>query len=176
VFCFYPLHPPLIHQFAVQFLEIHGTQLFQRNLADIRSNVIIDVAPVGLVRRRPDLDFAHILEPFLHPLGNHVLALFGEVPFLTLCQRFFQFFLNLGLRFSQHIFENLLAGDGVMPSRVPSLPATILSLADIALTVASSFRHLRSLLISDTHYHRKGKIAIHEIYQRFSTIFDLSRH
>ena len=102
-------------------------------------------------------------------------TLLGEVQLLTLCQSLFQFLLNLGLCFAQHIFEYLLAGSRVMTCCVPSLPATILALADIALAVASSFRHLRSLLISDTHYHRKGKIAIHEIYQRFCSIFDLSR-
>ena len=79
--CFDPLYPIFVHQLAVQFLQVHGTKFLQRNLADIRSNVVVDVATVGLMGGRPDLDFAHILKPLVHPLRHCVLARPGEVNF-----------------------------------------------------------------------------------------------
>lgn len=121
-----PLHPAITHQLPVELLQIHGTELFQRDFADVRSDVVINIAPICLMGGGANLDLTHVFKPFLHPLGNRVLACPSEVYFLGFFQRLFQFFPNLCLCLAQYIFEYLFPCNRVMPCGVTAFPTAIL--------------------------------------------------
>lgn len=139
-------HAAAGQQLAVELLHVHGAELFEWNFANVRCDVTVDIAAVGLVARRPHLDFADVFKPLVHPLCDIVFAPFAEIQFLILCQRLCQLLFDLGLRLSQHVFEDLLAGFGVDSGSVAALPASVSAFADAALAVASTFCHARNLL------------------------------
>lgn len=68
MFCLDPLYSAITHQLAIQLLLIHGAELLQRNLADVRCYMVIDVTPIGLVAGWSDFDLADILKPFFSQL------------------------------------------------------------------------------------------------------------
>ena len=92
-------------QSAVEFLQIHGAEFFQRDFVNVGRNVAVDVAAIGLVARRPDFNFAHIFEPLVHPLRNIVLSLFGEIQFAAFRERLFQLFPGFRLRMLPSPFD-----------------------------------------------------------------------
>ena len=54
---------------------------------------------------------------------------------------FFEFLLDLGLRFTQHVLDDGFAGFWIVTDCVPALPSTVLSFADVPFPVRSSFQH-----------------------------------
>ena len=60
---------------------------------------------------------------------------------MAFADRGFEFLLDLGLRFTQHVFDDGLAGFRIVTDCVPALPSTVLSFADVPFPVRSSFRH-----------------------------------
>ena len=135
---FGPLYPPLVYQLAVQLLKIHGAELLQRDLTDVRCYMVINVTPVGLVAGWSDLDFADIFEPLVHPLFHRVLSGSGKVHLFGFFQSLSLFLFDLGLRFAKDILEDLLAGFRVSSGCEPTFPTPLFPLADIAL-VSSTF-------------------------------------
>ena len=53
----------------------------------------------------------------------------------------FEFFLDLGLRLAEDIFDDGFADFWISANRVPALPTTILAFSDVALAVCSSLWH-----------------------------------
>ena len=53
----------------------------------------------------------------------------------------FQLFLDLGLRFTQHVLDDGFAGFRIVTDRVASFPSTVLSFADVPFPVCSSLWH-----------------------------------
>ena len=103
--------------------------------------MIFDVVGVVGFRVGPDAGLGVDLVPRFHPRTDRVSPGFGYVQPLTLADRGFEFFLDLGLRFAQHVFDDPLSGFRVITGGVPSLPATVLAFADIPLSVCSSLWH-----------------------------------
>ena len=171
---FNSFNPTFGQQLPVELLQVHGGQLFQRNVANVRFDVVVDIALVGLVAGWPDFDFRHVLEPLVHPCTDGVFSTFGKVNLPDFHQRFLQFLLNFCLGFAQNILANLLSGGGVMPCGEPAFPSSVFSLSDVTLTVCSFLSHLQHLLGSSQHYHRRGRIAIHQIQQLFAFYIDCS--
>ena len=60
---------------------------------------------------------------------------------MAFADRGLEFLLDLGLRFTQHVLDDALSALRVIARGVPTLPASVLSLSDIALSVCSSFWH-----------------------------------
>ena len=44
-----PVYPSLLQQLLVELLQFQRSEFFQRNFADIRLDMVIDVPPAGLV-------------------------------------------------------------------------------------------------------------------------------
>ena len=154
-----PVYPAFDQQLLVELLQFQRSELFQRDVSDIWIDVVVDVAPVGLVGGRPHFDLGAVLKPYLHPLPYRVLSYFGQVQRLGFFNGSLQLFLDLCLGFAQHIFVDSLAGLRVMPRRVPSLPAAVLAFSNAAFTVGSFLSHMCRLLSSNTQYPNWQTIA-----------------
>lgn len=77
IFSLQPVYPALGQQLLVELLQVQRGKLFQRDVPDVGIDVIVDVAPIGLVGVRPDFDFGIVLESHLHPLHHRVFSNFG---------------------------------------------------------------------------------------------------
>ena len=75
---------------------------------------------------------------------------FAYVQLLAFADRGLEFFLDLGLRFAQHVLDDPFSCLRVIARGVPPLPASVFSFSDIALTVCSSFWHGIDLLCQRT--------------------------
>ena len=78
---------------------------------------------------------------------------------MAFADRGFEFFLDLGLRLAQHVFDDGLAGFRIVADCVPALPAAILALANTSLAVCSSFWHGISLLCNGKAYRKQQRKA-----------------
>lgn len=54
-FGFQPVYPAFGQQLPVELLQFQRVKLFQRNISNVGSYVVVDVTPVGLVGRRTGL-------------------------------------------------------------------------------------------------------------------------
>ena len=126
---------------VVKPLDLDGGQLVQRNAANSGNDVVLNV--VGVVRFcvGSDARLGVDLIPRFHPRTDCVSPSFGYVQPLAFADRRLELFLDLGLRFAQHVFDDALSSLWVITGGVPTLPAAILSFSDIALAVCSSFWH-----------------------------------
>ena len=83
-----PIYPAFGQQFLVELLQFQRGELFQRDVPDIWIDVVVYVAPVGLVGGWPDFDLGVVLKPYLkphlHPLPHRVLPGFALVQGLHL--------------------------------------------------------------------------------------------
>ena len=95
----------------------------------------------GLERGWSEFYFCVVLHPDLQPTPHSVIFSFAVVDADIFLDGFLQFLLDIGLRFTQHVLDDGLSGFGIVTDCVATLPASVLSLSDIALSVCSSFRH-----------------------------------
>ena len=122
---------------VVKPLDIQRGELIQPDFADARNNVLVDVVLVVGGGGFPDGRFGVVLEPCFSPLPHCELAGLVRIHFSSLLQRRRQLFLALFLRFCQNVFVDGLAGLRVVSRCVTALPAAILALADVTLTICS---------------------------------------
>ena len=61
--CFDSLYPPVCQQFLVELLQMQRRQIIQRDLAELRLDVVFDVAMVGQVGGWALLDLGIVLVP-----------------------------------------------------------------------------------------------------------------
>ena len=78
---------------------------------------------------------------------------------MAFADRGFEFLLDLGLRFTQHVFDDGLASFRIVTDSVSSLPSTVLSLADVPFPVCSSLWHGISPFRNE-QYRNQGNKAI----------------
>ena len=69
---------------------------------------------------------------------------------MAFADRGFEFFLDLGLRLAEDIFDDALSGFLIIARGVAALPASVLSFSDVPFPVRSSFRYGISLLSQRT--------------------------
>ena len=138
-------------QLFVELLQFQSGQLAQRDFSDVRLDVVVDVASVGLVGGGPHLDFGVILKPNVHPLADGILRCLERVYFRIFLDRLFQlcFYLRLGL--AQDVFVDRFAGFRVPPGGVAAFPATIAAFSDITFTVRSALCHSYRLHSATQH-------------------------
>jgi len=67
-----------------------------------------------------------------------------------------------GLHLAENVFDDGLAGFGIVTDGVPPLPSAILSFADIAFSVCSSFWHILSPSFVTVHDTAKGREKLPE--------------
>ena len=119
--------------------------------------MVVDVAPVGLVRRGANFDPGVVLEPLIHPNAHRVLPRLGHVQAPGFLDGRLQLGLRLCLGPAQDVFVDGFARLRIVPGGVAPLPPAILPFSDVALTVGPFLSHSIRLLCNDTTYHRKKK-------------------
>ena len=121
--------------------------------------MIFDVVGVVGFRVGPDAGLGVDLVPRFHPRTDRVSPGFGYIQSLTFADRGLEFFLDLGLRFTQHVLDDPFSALRVIARGVATLPAAILALSDVPLAVCSSFRHKISPFRNE-QYRNQGDKAI----------------
>ncbi len=107
----------------------------------MRLDVVFQETLRGFVGRWAQLDFCVVFHPDLQPCSHGVGLGPSVVDADVFLDGFFQFLLDLGLRLAEDVFDDGFAGFWIVTDCVPSLPASVLSFADIAFAVCSSFWH-----------------------------------
>lgn len=152
MFRLYPIHPSLLQQLFVDLLQLQRSQFPQRNPADIRLDVVVNVSPVGLVGGGPDLDLGVIFESLVHPLAHRVLLRFHTIDIFRCFHGRFQLRPGLRLRPAKHIPIDGPSRLRVVTGGVPPLPSAVLPFSDIAFSIGPSFCHAAYFLRSNTQY------------------------
>ena len=130
-------HPAMVGKIAAELLHIHGGELAELDFADVRNDMIPN--HVLIVERGgfPDVGLGVQFKPGVDPLRHRVFLCADDVDAVAFRNGLRQFFLDLGLRSAEDVFEYLLTGGGIVPYRVPAFPASVLSLSDAALAVCA---------------------------------------
>ena len=87
--------------------------------------------------------------PGAEPGGYGVFFCTDYVQVFGFLQNFGQLGFDFGLGFAEDIFDDTLAGGGIVAGGVTAFPAAIASLADISFTVGAALCHYGSLLSSN---------------------------
>ena len=95
----------------------------------------------GLERGRPEFHLGVVLHPDLQPTTYRVGLGPSVIDADVFLNGFLQLLLYLSLRLAENILDDGFAGFWISANRVPALPSTVLSLADVPFPVRSSFRH-----------------------------------
>ena len=146
-------------QIVVKPLDLNGGQLVQGNISNSGYDMVLDVIGVVGFGVGPDAGLGVDLVSCPYPQCHCVGSRFGYIQPLAFADRGFEFFLDLGLRFAQHVLDDPFSALRVIARRVPALPATILALSDVPLAVCSSFRHKISPFRNE-QYRNQGDKAI----------------
>ena len=158
--CFDSLYPPFRQQFLVELLQMQRCQIIQRDLTELRLDVVFQKALRGFEGRWAQLDFCVVFHPHFQPTPHGVVLGPPIVDAHIFFDGLFQLFLDLGLRLAEDIFDDGLASFGIVTDCVPPLPASVLSFADISLAVRSSFWHKIDLLCNGTQYRKRQRKAM----------------
>ncbi len=142
--CFDSLYPPFCQQFLVELLQMQRRQIIQRDLAELRLDVVFDVAMIGQVGGWAHFDFGIVLIPHFSPVTHGVGLGPSVVDAHIFLDGFLQLFLDFRLRLSKDVFNDGLSCFWIVTDCVPTLPASVLSFADISLPVCSSLWHMLS--------------------------------
>ena len=137
----FALNPSTLLEVVVKPLDLNGGQLVQGNISNSGDDVVLDVVRIVRFGVGPDAGLGVDLVPRFHPRTDRVSPGFGCIQPLAFADRGFEFFLDLGLRLAQHVLDDALSALRVIARGVPTLPASVLSLADVPFPVRSSFRH-----------------------------------
>ena len=135
------LDSAVFHQVFVELLEITGGQLLQFDLPDAWDGVGLDDQVVAVCCRRPDVGLGVEFVPAAEPSRHCVVFATGYVQTGCLLLCLGQLLFDLCLGFAQHISDDSLASLRIVAGGVPSLPAAVLALADVALTICSFLCH-----------------------------------
>ena len=98
--------PALLFQVGVELLEILLGQLAQRDLAQLRNDVLVDVGLIGVLRGGAETGLDVGLIPEVHPFSErHVGADLLGLGAAYRLHQFGELFLTLMLAFGQHVFR-----------------------------------------------------------------------
>jgi len=134
----------------VEPLQVQRSEICQWNAADLRFDVVLQKALRGFEGRWAQLDFCVVFHPHFQPTPHGVVLGPPIVDSHVFFDGLFQLFLDLGLRFTQHVLDDGFASFRIVTDCVPALPASILALSDVPFPVRSSFWHGISLLCQRT--------------------------
>ncbi len=132
------VHPAMLHQIFVHLLQIPGGQFFQLDLSDAGDGVGFDHQLVAVCCGLPDVGLGVQVIPGAQPGGHGVLVGAGDVYLLGLLHRCLEFFFGLRLGAAQDIFDDALAGVGIVTRGVAALPTAVGALPQIALAVGAA--------------------------------------
>ena len=128
-------------QVVVELLDLDGGQLFQRRVAQLGNDVVVNVVEVVVLGFLPKARLGVDLIPQLDPRAQCVGLGSAHVQLFSLRNGLLELFLGFGLGFGEDALVDGLAGGGIAAGGVATLPAAILPLADAAFPVGSFLRH-----------------------------------
>ena len=136
--------------------------------------MLVNVVLVICRRGRADGWLRVVLVPELRPFPNRVVASLRDVDLFEFFHRLLQLLFAFALRPREDILRDWFSRHRVNACRVSPLPASVLSLADVAFPICPFFRHLCSPFRfgNTNNYHRKAIkssrfLKISDIFQRF---------
>ena len=121
--------------------QVQRGQVVQRDASSVPLVVVFQKALRGFEGRWAQLDFCVVFHPDLQPTPHRVGLGPSVVDADVFLDGFLQLFLDLCLRLAEDVFDDGLASLWIVADSVSSLPASVLSLADVPFPVRSSFRH-----------------------------------
>ena len=122
------VHPAMLHQVFVELLEIPGGQLFQLDLPNPRDGVGFDHQLVAVRCGLPDVGQGVEVVPGAEPGGHGVLVGVGDIHLLGLFHSRLELFFGFSLGAAQDVFDDALAGVGIVARGVSALPAAVRTL------------------------------------------------
>ena len=140
-------------QVVVELLNLDGGQFFQRRVAQLGNDVVVNVVEVVVLGFLPQAWLGVDLIPQLDPSAQRVRFCTAHVQLFSLRDGLLELFLGFRLGFSEDAFVDGLAGGGIIACGVAALPAAVFPLADAAFSVSSFLRHgINSFsLVANTH-------------------------
>ena len=124
-------------QVVVELLDLDGGQLFQRRVAQLGNDVVVNVVEVVVLGFLPKARLGVDLIPQLDPRAQCVGLGSAHVQLFSLRNGLLELFLGFGLVFGEDAFVDGLAGGRIIACGVASLPAAVFPLAQTPLTVCT---------------------------------------
>ena len=153
-------NPATIQQMLIEPLQVQRSEACQRDVADLRLDVVFQKALRGFEGRWTEFHLGVVLHPHFQPCSHRVGLGPSVVDADVFLYGFLQLLLDRSLRLSENIFDDDFTGFGIVTDCVAALPSSILALSDIALTVRSSFWHKIDLLCNGTQYRKRQRKAM----------------
>ena len=136
-----PLDAAGFLQVVVELLDLDGGQLFQRCVAQLGNDVVVNVVEVVVLGFLPQARLGVDLIPQLDPRAQRVGFGSAHVQLFSLRNGLLELFLGFRLGFSEDAFVNRFAGGRIIARGVASLPAAVLPLAQTPFSICSFLRH-----------------------------------
>ena len=136
-----PLDASGLLQVVVELLDLDGGQFFQRRVAQLGNDVVVNVVEVVVLGFLPQAWLGVNLVPQLDPSAQRVGFCTAYVQLFSLRNGLLELFLGFGLGFSEDAFMNGLAGGGIAAGSVAALPAAVLPLAQTPFSICTFLRH-----------------------------------
>lgn len=127
--------PAVFLQVLVKLLYIPTGKFVQLDVADARDRVLLDASSVIIRCGGTNVRLGVQLEPEPKPLRDRVLISAGDVQLFAFLYRTSQLLFDLCLCLSQHVLANPLAGLGIVPGCIASLPSPVCAFANAALAI-----------------------------------------
>ena len=131
-------------RFVVKLLNLQRRERRQLDVPDARHNMLVDVVLVICRRGCADGWLCVVLVPELRPLANRVIPALRHINLFEFLHRFLELFLAFALRPREDVLRDWLPRLRIDTCCVPSFPASVLPLADVALPICPFLRHVCS--------------------------------
>ena len=136
-----PLDAAGFLQVVVEFLDLDGGQLFQRCVAQLGNDVVVNVVEVVVLGFLPQARLGVDLIPQLDPRAQCVGFCTAHVQLFSLRNGLLELFLCFCLRLGEDALVDRLASGGIIARGVASLPAAVLPLAQTPFSICTFLRH-----------------------------------
>ena len=111
------LHPAILLEVVVKFLDLDGSQLIQLDVTQLGDDVLVDVVQVVVLGFLPEPRLSIDLVPHFYPAFYCVGPAAVHIQPLAVRDGLFQLFFDLRLGLAQHVLELLLSGFRVIIER-----------------------------------------------------------
>ena len=136
-----PLDAAGFLQVVVELLDLDGGQFFQRRVAQLGNDVVVNVVEVVVLGFLSQTRLGVDLIPQLDPRAQRVGLGAAHVQLFSLRNGLLELFLGFGLGFGEDTLVDGLAGGGIAACGVAALPAAVLPLAQTPLSICTFLRH-----------------------------------
>ena len=103
-----PLHPAILLEVVVEFLNLDSSQLIQLDVAQLGDDVVVDVVQIVVLRLFPEPWLCVDLIPQLDPSLDRVGSCSGNIQLLAVCDCLLQLFLDLALGLAKDVLVDTI--------------------------------------------------------------------